>query len=111
VDPAGNVKRVTEGFERYVGEEGRYGIIVEARIALPLLPGGMRTFLVSGGGVESFTAAAAAVGTSGVLPLLAEAMVMGSAPPDFERVARNTLDEPGRFRRSSAPFSGRGDGW
>lgn len=97
VHPGGKMKSVTQGFERYVGTEGRYGIIVEAKITLAPLPEDIQTFLVSGTGVESFTSAAVAIGKSEVLPLLAEAMVMAETPPDFESIALRTLANPHAF--------------
>jgi len=97
VRPDGELETVTDGFERYVGTEGRYGIIAEARIALAPLPEDLRTFLVSGTGIASFTAAAVAIGKSGALPLLAEAMVMADTPPDFASIARRTLENPDEF--------------
>jgi hypothetical protein len=97
VRPGGRMERVTRGFERYVGTEGRYGIIVEAGIECASLSEDIRTFLVSGTGVESFTSAAISIGRSKALPLLAEAMVMTGTPPDFESIARKTLEDPDAF--------------
>ena len=104
VRPGGKMERVTQGFERYVGMEGRYGIIVEAWIALAPLPKDMQTFLVSGTGVVSFTSAAVAIGKSDVLPLLAESMVMAETPPDFESIALRTLTNPRAFLDEFGPF-------
>ncbi len=100
VRPDGELETVADGFERYVGTEGRYGIIAEARIALAPLPKDLRTFLVSGTGIESFTSAAVSIGKSGTLPLLAEAMVMAGTPPDFESIARRTLEDSEAFLRT-----------
>ena len=104
VRPGGRMERVTQGFERYVGAEGRYGIIVEAEIAPAPPLGDIQTFLISGTDVESFTSAAVSIGRAGALPLLAEAMVMAGAPPDFESIARKTLADPDAFLDQFGPL-------
>ncbi|MBT3381575.1 MAG: FAD-binding oxidoreductase [Lentisphaerae bacterium] len=97
--PDGKTQIITDGFERYVGTEGRYGIVAEARIALPELPEETDTFLLSGHGLGAFAEVAATLGRSGVLPLLAEGMVLTGAPPDFAAIARRALDDPTGFIR------------
>lgn len=104
VRPGGKIEKVTQGFERYVGSEGRYGIIVEAKIACAPLSEDIRTFLIGGTSVQSFTTAAISIGQSKALPLLAEAMVMTETPPDFESIARKTLDDPDAFLDEFSPF-------
>ena len=108
--PDGTVQVISDGFERFVGTEGRYGIITEAKIGLPELPTEIDTFLLSGNGLQAFADVAATLGRSGALPLLAESMVLTGAPPDFGAIARKALDDPDAFLRDfGAVFQP--DGW
>lgn len=95
--PDGRTEVVTEDFAHYVGTEGRYGIIAEARIDLPELPEETGTFLLNGHGLRAFAEVAATLGRSGVLPLLAEGIVLTGSPPDFAAIARGALRDPDSF--------------
>lgn len=110
VHPDGSLVDVRDGFDRYVGTEGRYGIVVEATIALAPLPHDISTVLVRGRGIDSFTAAAVAIGRSNVLPLLAECMVATERPPDFDACIRRTLEDPEAFIERFGVLLGPG-GW
>lgn len=99
ITPAGEIRAVTSHFEKYVGTEGRYGIIADADVRLSPKPRDTCTFLLAGDGYETFAAAAAAIGASGVLPLLAEGMVAGTQPPDFHAITAAALADPEPFRR------------
>jgi FAD/FMN-containing dehydrogenase len=100
VTPTGEVRRVTTGFNQYVGTEGRFGIIADADVRLSPKPQDTRTFLLAGDGYGSFAAAADAIGASGVFPLLAEALVAGTRPPDFDAITAAALPDPVPFRRA-----------
>ncbi|MBN1673695.1 MAG: FAD-binding oxidoreductase [Kiritimatiellae bacterium] len=82
---------------RFIGTEGRYGIITEAVVALAAWPDNIETWLLSGHGYDDFVAAARGIGASGVLPLLAECMVMGDAPPDFSGLVHRLFDDGDTF--------------
>ncbi|MFH1707664.1 MAG: FAD-binding oxidoreductase [Planctomycetota bacterium] len=99
ITPAGEVRVISNGFHRFVGTEGRFGIIADADIRLSPKPRDQRTFLVAGDGYKGFAAAADAIGKSGVLPLFAEAMVAGTKPPDFNAITAAALSDPEPFRR------------
>ncbi len=95
--PNGATETITERFERFVGTEGRYGIILEARIKLLRHPPDPPSVLVSGRGPLSFTAAAVALGECGVLPLVAEGLVQTEHPPDLPGLVNRIFPEPEKF--------------
>ncbi|MHC4874572.1 MAG: FAD-binding oxidoreductase, partial [Planctomycetota bacterium] len=110
VTPDGEIKTVTEGFDKYVGKEGLYGLIFGAVIKLAPQPENILTYLIGGHSVEKFTETATAIGNSGVLPLLAETMIMGKEPHDFHALAEKLFSDPETFLDKFSSYLG-AEGW